>query len=338
MNAKELREYLLKYIPEEESGKAEYYRLLAEGKIPDEEIPEFHIDTDSYDDTYFRDGSGGNIAVHRHWRYFHNSYHSHSYVEIMYMFSGSGLNSVEGVVTQMSEGDICVMPHNVFHIFEVNGDGVLVNIIVRPRFLEYLFTEKFPFPSKTGDFFRSVCTGNSYPKCMYIKSYEDSDTSVCEYLSQLLCTYYDSGVCSQTEEESWLTLAFAKIISGDESTVHISDLMCAKNLPIVPILTHIRNNYTQITLDILAEKFNYTKSYICRLIKSQTGKTFSEHVTDMRLSRACELLRCSDAAVSSIAYEIGYNSIEYFNRCFKQNKKVSPTEYRNILNKPNGKR
>lgn len=64
-----------------------------------------------------------------------------------------------------------------------------------------------------------------------------------------------------------------------------------------------------------------------RKLKALTGLSATEFVRSQRLKLAADLLRKSDANVSQIGYEVGFNDPSYFAKCFKEAYGVSPTEY-----------
>jgi transcriptional regulator GlxA family with amidase domain len=61
-----------------------------------------------------------------------------------------------------------------------------------------------------------------------------------------------------------------------------------------------------------------------------SGKTFSDYVNEIRISKACELLLETDKPVEMIAFETGFESQTYFNRVFLKKKAVRPLYYRQI--------
>ena len=90
-----------------------------------------------------------------------------------------------------------------------------------------------------------------------------------------------------------------------------------------------RRYHERVTLEDVAEYISMNKSYFSRLFKQETGEMFHEYLIRMRLEQAQELLLSSDAKISDIAIEVGYNDIFYFNRAFKAYAGMPPSEYRN---------
>jgi AraC-like DNA-binding protein len=64
-----------------------------------------------------------------------------------------------------------------------------------------------------------------------------------------------------------------------------------------------------------------------RKILSLTGKTPIEFIRSIRLKRAAQLLEKSGMSVSEIAYEVGFNNPKHFSKFFKEEFKVSPSQY-----------
>lgn len=82
------------------------------------------------------------------------------------------------------------------------------------------------------------------------------------------------------------------------------------------------------TLHDLSEELRYNESYLSRIFFKHTGISFSDYVRNIKIDRACYLLRNTDENIFSIAKKCGYTTHSSFNRSFKQIKGVSPHEYR----------
>ncbi len=98
---------------------------------------------------------------------------------------------------------------------------------------------------------------------------------------------------------------------------------------LINILNYIQTNYQSVTLDELAEKFHLSEPYISKYIKEKSGKTFGEHVANVRMKKAKVLLKNGNMTVENIAYSVGYQNVEHFNRTFKKMYEMTPVQYRN---------
>ena len=98
------------------------------------------------------------------------------------------------------------------------------------------------------------------------------------------------------------------------------------------VCDYIEHNYHQkITLNEISGHVNMTTITFSRFMKQRTGKTFIEFLNAYRISVATRLLIESPLQISEIAYRCGFNNLANFNKIFKKNKSVSPTEYRKNL-------
>lgn len=85
-----------------------------------------------------------------------------------------------------------------------------------------------------------------------------------------------------------------------------------------------------ISLEQLAQNLNYSTAYLSRLIKKETGSTFSELLQELRIQKAKDLLRKSEVKINSVAVQTGYSDISYFISVFKKKTGVTPNEYRSL--------
>lgn len=98
---------------------------------------------------------------------------------------------------------------------------------------------------------------------------------------------------------------------------------------ITEILSYLEKMYYHpLTLEDLADETGFSTSYLSRYFKNQTGMCLFEYINKRRIKRACFLLKNTDKKIIDIAYEVGYNSISFFNRYFKKTLHITPMEYR----------
>ncbi len=93
----------------------------------------------------------------------------------------------------------------------------------------------------------------------------------------------------------------------------------------------IRENYQRedMSLNTVASQVNISPSYFSAIFSAQTGQTFVEYLTSVRLEKAKELLMCTSMRTAEIGYEVGYKDSHYFSYIFRKVVGCSPTEYKN---------
>ncbi len=91
----------------------------------------------------------------------------------------------------------------------------------------------------------------------------------------------------------------------------------------------VENSYRQdLSVGSVAAHLGVTSRYLQRLFEAD-GTTFSAFVLGQRLTRAYRMLcdsQFSDRPVGVIAYDVGFGDLSYFNRCFRRQYGVTPTE------------
>ena len=97
------------------------------------------------------------------------------------------------------------------------------------------------------------------------------------------------------------------------------------------IIQFIMKNYGDydLSMSMLSEKFAISQSYLSKLLKDYSGKSFMELLIETRLKNAERLLRTTNLKVNQIAEKVGYNNSTSFVRVFKKYYYLKPTEYRN---------
>ncbi len=71
-----------------------------------------------------------------------------------------------------------------------------------------------------------------------------------------------------------------------------------------------------------------SEGQFCRFFRAQVNMTAMEYLNYYRIGIACDLLRQSNASISTIAVNCGYSNISYFNRVFRRYMHCTPKEYR----------
>lgn len=92
------------------------------------------------------------------------------------------------------------------------------------------------------------------------------------------------------------------------------------------------NHAKDITLTEVSNQFHYSISYFCLLFKKHTGFSFTNYLNLIRMKKAKELLVDYDYKVYEVAEMVGFQTLPYFNRVFKQTFGCSPNEYRRGTN------
>jgi AraC-like DNA-binding protein len=95
------------------------------------------------------------------------------------------------------------------------------------------------------------------------------------------------------------------------------------------VFDFIMKNYrSEIYLQEISSLLNMSPVSFSRFFKHHTRKTFSEYVTEVRISHACSLLMEDNESISQISYSSGFDNLSNFYRHFRRITGLIPKDYR----------
>lgn len=199
--------------------------------------------------------------------------------------------------------------------------------------------------------FKSVL--NIISKYMEIQNY----TSVIKQVRELYKSAY--GVQQHCIEESWRKIAFEvykyfgdeeeltddswvkEFDSLDDFVNELTDLMASifklngdtqkyrtgRDI-LYDIIVYINKNYHEnITIMEIADRFFINRSHLSRIFKKETDRTFNEFLTEIRIRKACQLLRENKGNIMEVSFAVGYEDSRYFSQVFRKIMGCTPSEY-----------
>ncbi len=93
---------------------------------------------------------------------------------------------------------------------------------------------------------------------------------------------------------------------------------------------YIEENYADenLSLNQLASHVNVSPNHLSTIFSQQTGQTFIKYLTEYRMDKAKEMLKCTSMRSSEISEAVGYKDPHYFSYMFKKTVGMTPTNYR----------
>lgn len=114
-----------------------------------------------------------------------------------------------------------------------------------------------------------------------------------------------------------------------ELLVDQEDYFPSTDMVIKRIVHYVNANFSQdLSVKETGNQFGLTPNYLSQRFKNETGMSFVNYLNNLRMEKACGLLKNSDIKISEIAKQIGYNDNQYFYRVFKKYMGKTPIEYR----------
>ena len=110
---------------------------------------------------------------------------------------------------------------------------------------------------------------------------------------------------------------------------NLASLRGDQSTKIADVIAYIHAHYAEdITLSDAADGVYLNAAYLSRLFKKETGRTFRDYLTEVRIDAATRLIESSNLFIYEIAQQSGYRNLKYFYKVFKKVKGYSPNEQR----------
>ncbi|MBQ3022454.1 MAG: helix-turn-helix transcriptional regulator [Clostridia bacterium] len=95
------------------------------------------------------------------------------------------------------------------------------------------------------------------------------------------------------------------------------------------VINYFKENLcNKLSLNDLCARFNYSRSFLCRTFKNQTGETLISCFNRLKIEEAQRLLRETGHTATGISRHLGFQDVKYFNSLFKKQTGCTPIEYR----------
>lgn len=96
------------------------------------------------------------------------------------------------------------------------------------------------------------------------------------------------------------------------------------------VYKYVNDNYAMedLSLNQIAAVVNFSPSHLSMVFSQETGITLIKYITDVRMNKAKELLKCTSKRSSEISALVGYQDPHYFSYLFKKTQGITPTDYR----------
>lgn len=236
-------------------------------------------------------------------------YHSHSFYEIIFVQSGKCefFDYPDGERIRIDKGDVCICaPESVHALLKAGKKDVILKAVI---------------PCKVFD---EITDKQTVVKEGEIRLFENAGDKAQSYFQNFMRENSQDQPLARIAEKSWLSLFLVELLS--EKYIERGDIVRKFNI-------YINDNLKTASLVGFCKFAGYNPDHITRVLKRETGKTFKEKVTEIRLTEAKTLLMTTDMPVESIASETGYLNPSGFYKQFTATFGITPAQYRRAYRK-----
>lgn len=282
-----------------------------------------HVFKNHFERNFFQDDF---IFVEKQTRFIPVPLHSHNFIELVYVYQGEMRQVVNGKKITLKQGEILLLNQSAKHEVEAASDNdIILNVIINPDFFSRLLT-LFNDENKITEFILASINGmRRHGEHIHFKvgDIETVQLATCNLIEEI----FSDSVLKSIRVHCLLGLLVTELLSNMEaSDYHMS--MNYNDTVAVTVLRYIDENYRDASLKAISDKLNMPNYRISKLLKSFTGKTFSEMVVEKRLEKVAYFLKNTDYPVVDVINMCGYENASHFYKLFKEKYDLSPKEFR----------
>lgn len=251
--------------------------------------------------------------------------HVHSVIELIYIYSGTSVQYVNGKKINLKKGDLCLLDEAVLHsVNYLNKNDIVISIVMRKEYLFNILLSNIAKDSIISEFLaNAISKETTHNKFLIFKNISEDS---CQILAKILSEYFNKTICSNQVINACMVLLMSNLIRQYRTTMKKS--LSQSGVSTDDLLMYIEENYQTITLKKMANHFSFSPNYLSYLVKRETGMTFKDLVIKEKFYRASVLLQNTKLPIYQISQYIGYNNLGFFYKKFKSIFNVSPQEYR----------
>ncbi|MFA9558262.1 helix-turn-helix domain-containing protein [Evansella sp. AB-rgal1] len=274
------------------------------------------------------------IYINRSNRFAPMPSHTHDFIELNYMYSGSCEQIINQQKVVLTQGQICLLDKDVPHsISSLGEEDILINILLERETISTAFLSRFANSHSIVSSFLINAASESQQHDRFIIFHSEDNENLQYILHMILCEYFDPKLYSNDLIQNCMTVVFTELMRVYQHDKNYEEKRNSVDANIMQILEYIESHFLTCGLKDTAKHFGFTPNYLSNLIKSKTGKTFTELITKQKMLHAASLLCNTELSIEEIAEKIGYVNVSFFYRKFKGEYVSTPSKYRRLHQK-----
>lgn len=247
-------------------------------------------------------------------------YHFHDYIELLYAVDAHGYVWCSGKKICFDSGNLIIVNSNTPHTLTFESASTYFCVKFSPQILYADETSLFEFK-----YMLPFLSENSVQ--WTFRRDEIKNTDMEAQLLEIMNEWKTQKPAYELIIRANILKLFAGIIRYlHENNIISNEIKITDTLK--KALIYIEENFDTVTENDVAEYCHTSYNYFSSVFKKTIGKSFSEYITFLRISKAEKLLLLSDKSITDIAVETGFSTSSYFISKFKAYKGVTPGKFR----------
>ena len=253
--------------------------------------------------------------------------HRHNYIEMIYIYSGTLVQKINNDLRTYLQGEICILDENTLHaeVNELGEDDIIIYFGMSKEFFHHVFHDSI---EKEKNFTKFISHNllESKKEKQYISFQNYDDEEIRHLVENIIQTYFEKG--DETCIKEYLKSIFLKLVSRYEISLSTEEIERLEDQAFLAIDEYMKQHLNDVSRQELSKRFFFDTGHINKIIKRNTGTTYSEYLVHLRMEKAVYLLKHTDLSINKIIEEIGYSNKSYFYKAFREAYGMTPQEFR----------
>ena len=259
--------------------------------------------------------------------------YTHDVPEISVVMEGSGVHRIMGQVIPCKAGDIYVISSGIPHGYYLS-DSTQTLTVKRLWFDPADWFDGEIAASSAGRYCFGVFRDNATTAYAMLNTQTMNEVvTLCAAIEREAFSKKSEWQSAVRAHLSLLLITLARYVNGAIKNI---PPMPPKGWQTVSAALHALNERffeSNLTLEAIADSLYISKSHLSRLFKRLTGEAFSDYLRNLRLTRACELLKNTRLSVGEVMQRCGLRDAPSFYKAFQGYTGMTPHQYRKSQSK-----
>lgn len=257
--------------------------------------------------------------------------HWHDEFEMIFIYKGQGIFSVNGFRNLCQAGDLIIVPPGSIHAIDQNQNDFV-------EYFNIIFSLSLLEDNPESHCFRNYLSQLSENDCMK-DLFLRAASPICKKLAPLardLIEHRHEKYCGyelmiKSRLYEILYILYNENLNDKKSSPQ-NQREKENALRLKKILSYMREHFSEkITIEEISGIASLSPSRFMTFFKNQTGTSFIKYLNDYRLEAAAEELQATRKSITQIAIDNGFENISYFVRAFKAKYNSTPHDYRKLI-------
>lgn len=267
-----------------------------------------------------------NVVIYKIPAYMPATMHYTDYFEVKYIRSGTCTYYSEHAKISLTAGDLIIVPPKVRQCMVINDSNQVFNILIRASTFDTAFLNLVNQDDFLAEFFSRALYG--IPADYLLWHCGGNDT-----LHRTVNRCYREFHSKQPYKDRMVDILVMELF------VELLRMeITAKTLPEIPsptahetiriLIGYLQNHCADASLASVAAICNYSERQLARIIREELDCSFSRLRQQIRLKKACSMLKNPSLKLKDISKSLGFANESYFCKVFREEYHITPMEYR----------